>query len=108
MKGFITGSRAYGKPIETSDVDLVVMVDTETLEKLRVLSDPSADGSIRFGNLNLVAFDNVENFILWQNCTNRLKEFKNKHNTPVSKAAAKKFMQEAGASGYTKDKPAEW
>lgn len=55
MISFITGSRAYGTPTETSDIDLVICSDTDTIKKLWELSDDPK--KLMFGRLNLVTFN---------------------------------------------------
>lgn len=60
MNSFITGSRAYGKPRDDSDIDLVVCVSSKDLKKLwaLALNDPSnEEKQLRFGKINLVAFN---------------------------------------------------
>lgn len=85
-KAFITGSRAYGTPTEDSDVDLVVLVDYETLDKLVELAPDlpefrnldhydhrSVEGaSLKFGKLNIIAIAREELFDCWCKGTNDL------------------------------------
>jgi hypothetical protein len=101
MKAFITGSRAYGSPTPQSDVDLVVLVDSETLVKLRSLSDTWRDGSIRFGNLNLVALDSEQQFKLWEQGTQTLIDKSKLERRPITKIEAKQHFKSIGATGYS-------
>lgn len=93
MNAFLTGSRVYGKPSETSDVDLVVRVDVPTREALQKLSDcpEQAKGLvvIRFGRLNLIACDNDEQFAAWKFGTAKLIQESKRGKNPIDKIAAK-------------------
>ena len=71
MRAFLTGSRVYGSPRVTSDVDLVVLVSPETLDQLALLSDgppgdyDSPSVSLRFGRLNLICVSEPEDAADW-------------------------------------------
>lgn len=84
MKAFITGSHAYGKPHEGSDVDLVLRVDDSTrADLIRLLA---ADGSVensdyeageviqfKVGSLNLLLCVTDEQYSTWVIGTQQLK-----------------------------------
>lgn len=74
MRGFITGSHAYGRPGPDSDVDLVVMVDEEATMKLQELSE--GQRTVRFGKLNLILCYSETEFSAWRMTTDRLKKIK--------------------------------
>lgn len=73
MKAFVTGSHAYGTPRPDSDIDLVVLVSPEDMARL-VKMDPDstadrygvmASSYLRFGKLNLLAVDNMTDYLVW-------------------------------------------
>lgn len=70
MNAFITGSHAYGKPTENSDVDLVVFMSTEwDANKIkRYFGDPQTThgGPVRAGNLNLILCDTEAEWSIWR------------------------------------------
>lgn len=78
-KSFITGSYAYGTPTKDSDIDLVVLVSQETIEKLRKLKDDkfklaesssgyklSESAVMQFGKLNLLCVTSKKAFKTWK------------------------------------------
>jgi predicted nucleotidyltransferase len=75
MTAFMTGSHVYGTPTEKSDIDLVVLMDPQELDRLRVMSDYGEDrdsyvmardgASLRFGSLNLIVVTTQEQFDAW-------------------------------------------
>lgn len=73
MKAFITGSHAYGKPHDRSDVDLVLRVDDETRTKLVSLLHPGitdddySEGVLQFkvASLNLILCVTDEQYAQW-------------------------------------------
>lgn len=65
---FLTGSHAYGKPHENSDIDIVVWVENT---KLRGLLEENGY-PIRFGNLNLILVDSEDQWEAWQQGTKDL------------------------------------
>lgn len=95
-KAFITGSQVYGVPHPHSDVDLVVLVSTYTLEILRKFSDddggygPDAR-SLRFGDLNLLCTTSLEHYKVWKAGTKTLKEMARK-NGPILREDAIAFL----------------
>jgi len=80
MFAFLTGSRVYGTPKPSSDVDLVIRVDTETASRLRLLADKKMEVQqagekrpVRFGNLNLILCESDEEYAVWRLGTSRMK-----------------------------------
>ena len=83
---FITGNHAYGIPKDTSDVDLVILVEPQTLKLLVDLfgnedvQDKLADyegmptAQLRHGRLNLIVSTTVRHYRQWQKGTKLLKE----------------------------------
>lgn len=82
---FITGSFAYGTPTEKSDVDLVILVEPETM---RILVDQFGDdgdrqdqddygnlptASLRIGKLNLIVSIDLKHYKQWRDGTQELK-----------------------------------
>jgi len=65
MNSFLTGSRAYGTSTESSDIDLVVLVDEGTKAKLLDLGGIPC----RFGNLNLIPVTTDAEFECWKEAT---------------------------------------
>lgn len=70
MKSYITGSRAYGQKYmtENSDIDMVLVTDTQTIRKLYSLS---SDRKIMIGNINFVCFnvdkpEDMERYNRWK------------------------------------------
>lgn len=59
IHSYITGSRAYGYPTESSDLDLVVVLHEQDYKDVWKFKSST---SLMFGNLNLVLFnaDNEE------------------------------------------------
>lgn len=87
MRAFLTGSRAYGKPREDSDTDIVVMVTPEVHSLLKELGKLE-DGSIRFGNLNIIAVETELEFIGWKAATEGLINRKQEKKRPVTRDEA--------------------
>ncbi len=114
VNSFLTGSCAYGTPTHHSDIDLVVLVDAETLACLRLASkeckaihgggsgedDPQIGqrgASLLFGEtnpeigqraLNLIALLDADQFATWYYCTEFLKT-----KAPVTRQKAKDFIK---------------
>ena len=62
MEAFITGSRVYGTPTETSDVDLVVLMDQGTRDALiQEFGLP-----VRCGKLNIIALTDEVAMLAWK------------------------------------------
>jgi len=115
---FITGSMAYGKPTDTSDIDLVVLVDEDALVILKLgcsshipihgggsgQDDPligQRGASLVFGKskpgtgvraINLIAVTQPEQYDVWRYCTDFMKEEAAKTG-PVSREKAKAFIK---------------
>jgi len=99
MKAFITGSHAYGIPTIFSDVDLGVLVDksVDTLLFQLAEGDSSLDpelgqengygGTLRFGDLNLIAFTKLWEYEAWRAATELLYHW-SCYNGPVSRELA--------------------
>lgn len=87
---FLTGSRAYGRPREDSDVDLVILAPHEIMYLLCVFGNhyagPDGDfyemgmgntenfpsASISFGQLNLIVHTSTEKYDAWRTATQEL------------------------------------
>lgn len=82
MRAFLTGSRAYGTPRETSDTDLVVFVTEKDIEVLisqghqRDFGSGTGLGnvSLRFGGMNLICLTDITDYEIWAEGTKRLIE----------------------------------
>ena len=85
MNAFLTGSRAYGTPREDSDIDLVAMMTSGTLDELAKILDTDDEGEsavmydgssatacLRFGNLNLLVVTRIEDYEAWHEGTMEL------------------------------------
>ena len=71
MTAFLTGSVVYGTPNEDSDVDLVILTTPDVISVLRTISDSTkttASGArqLRFGDLNIVACTDRDDFAMWR------------------------------------------
>ena len=120
MKAFLTGSRAYGTPQPSSDIDLVVFLSRDDLAVLRQFDEgpdprhttntgsepdkPFEDGvgaPLRFGKLNLLCITDPKAYACWLNGTATLKKM-----APVSRDFAveffRKLREEAGLTGTKK------
>src|SRR5262245_39084422 len=93
----LTGSYAYGIPHEKSDIDLVVMIDKETLDRIEHHGKDakfrdeyiSAGGRpLQFGKLNLICCTNEKYFEVWRKGTKRLKKM-----APVTRDFAIEFFR---------------
>lgn len=84
VNAFATGSRVYGTPRPDSDLDLVVLVDSDDLARLRELADKTdtveqepddksyPSDSLRFGKLNLICISSHAVFEAWRKATDSL------------------------------------
>ena len=105
MKSFLTGSHVYGTPNEHSDIDLVVRMDSDTVDRLAELTSQDiaeqihySDGSIslRFGKLNLIVCLTDEIYAAWKVATwtaEREKD-KKKIGESLDKNVSAKLFQE--------------
>lgn len=88
-RSFLTGSRVYGTPRPDSDVDLVVLMESEEIQALALLADSNKDVSsgasravydsgscLRFGRLNLIAHWDRDVFDAWRAATEELAKAK--------------------------------
>lgn len=96
MKAFITGSHAYGTPHEESDIDLVVLADGPTIEKLAEVlafemgsAVDDVDASIKLGKLNLIVCSTEEQWQAWHTGTEQLKA-----RAPVTRDEAKALFEQ--------------
>ena len=64
MNAFVTGSTVYGRPTDESDVDLVILADQDTLDRLIEESD-NKELPIRFGRLNLIVLGTKAEYDAW-------------------------------------------
>lgn len=67
MNAILTGSHAYGTTTPESDVDLVVLVDAETKDKLLAIGGLPC----RFGDLNLIPVTTQNELDCWKEATRR-------------------------------------
>lgn len=89
MNAFITGSHAYGEPGEESDIDLVVLVDSDT-QKLLI---EHGGKPTRFGKLNIIAVDTQAKFDKWKKGTEALQAIR-----PVDRESAVAVFKALGVS----------
>ena len=91
---FITGSLAYGEPNEESDVDLVILLDSdsglEDEEYLKHFSDAKPP-QIRFGKLNLIVCYTETEYAYWKAATEMMRREK-KEGKPSNKKKAKQRL----------------
>lgn len=93
MQAFVTGSRAYGKPSDRSDIDLVVFCEDEAIETLYAVVNGVAgeesdggpeNGSFMAGRVNLICTSCPITFAVWKEGTETLKrraEIEERHIT---------------------------
>ena len=81
----LTGSRAYGKPAEKSDIDVVVLLGEDDLLRIidamgsfgidpKYVGQPGATTPLRFGVLNLICVTDEEDYRVWEEGTAALIE----------------------------------
>ena len=114
---FATGSRVYGTPTETSDLDLVIRVsDSATVALIAALADSSTlapnDGqrpasavglpnaSFRFGKLNIIIAHTDRQYADWKEGTAKLMEEK-----PVTRERAVEVFTALRARVIEQDDP---
>lgn len=107
MKAFITGSQAYGTAHCKSDVDLVIVVDAATKEKLIALSDLGS-WPIRFGSLNLVVIDadDEDLYKAWRKATKECTRIAEQCGTITKEKVIEiheRIREEAGVNRYAGD-----
>lgn len=96
---FITGSRVYGESTPESDIDLVILCDTETRDLLWRETEGESNPhhkevmQIRFGKLNIIACWTDEQFAAWKLGTERLKQDKEASGEPIDRATAKRVFR---------------
>lgn len=98
MRAFITGSRAYGKPTKTSDIDLVVFTDVPTAVTLAKLADgsPKDDQPIRYGRLNLVLVTDDKSWAAWFMATECMKNSGERYTKEEAAAVIDQYYDEIG------------
>ena len=104
-RAFLTGSFRYSCPRKDSDIDLVVLVDDETLEVLdehnegaeRAIPTDAEYGPIRFGKLNIIALTDPEKFEIWRRVSEELALKQVEEGVDIPRDEAVKALQEAGA-----------
>jgi len=62
---FLTGSQVYGIPNESSDIDIVMLVDEETKQKLTEFSDFKCN-PVKFRKLNLILVTTYYDYDNWK------------------------------------------
>lgn len=95
MAAFCTGSRVYGTPNESSDIDLVVVFSSQQdINRLIEMGDQNEEeshyGVIRFGRLNIIAMldGQAKEYSAWNRATKELVAIR-----PVSRSAAIKLIK---------------
>lgn len=92
MKGFITGSHAYGKPSSDSDVDIVMMFeDIEEAGKLQDNAD-TKEIPFMFGKLNIIMCVDWKDYNIWSDGTSELIRRFRKTGVPIGKEEAREFF----------------
>lgn len=91
MIAFITGSFAYGKPNEDSDIDLVIFCDEETKALLEKHSETNP--KVSFGNLNLIICTTIEEYSHWALGTVRLTKEKDIKGGHISRKDATAYFR---------------
>lgn len=102
---FLTGSRAYGVPHNTSDVDIVMFcpgpLDLSHIEY--VYGQPKQTGThqwtVRAGELNLIICTNEATYDTWKNGTAYLKSF-----GTVTREVACAYFNNVGVTGGSRPK----
>jgi hypothetical protein len=80
LKAFLTGSHVYGTPHESSDINLVVFMSQDDLDRLRMLGcdegdeqyDDNSIACLRFGKLNLLCVTDAADYGAWRSGTDEL------------------------------------
>lgn len=88
----LTGSRAYGEPTEDSDIDIVIRCGNGVYELLKKHSDKCADGSIRFGKLNIICCLENEQYQAWYIGTQDLVARYRNTDLPIERDKAKEYL----------------
>ena len=109
MNAFLTGSHAYGKPNDKSDIDLVILVDEVTAARLETHNESGHPSVIRFGKLNLIICTTDAQFAAWKTGT-RMCEHKARTEGPVDRERAKELLdklKEAMGIEFYEQSPSE-
>lgn len=100
MKAFVTGSRAYGKPRRSSDIDLVIFCDEET----KALLLKHGGKTFKFGKIQVIPCTDKTTYEIWRKGTEQLVD-----EAPVMRERAikvfEKYEEQAGGAkdGYRKE-----
>jgi len=105
MNSFITGSHAYGKPTEKSDIDLVLLLEPEVTQFLIENSDDMCI-PCRFGKLNLVLCKDEREFTAWRIITDNLKIKSREEGRPIGHDEAKEAFGPVLGATYDQSKKA--
>jgi len=116
MKAFITGSRAYGRPREDSDIDLVIHCSSGERVLLQMLADPDPPAIVdepgyndargyqmRFGRLNLLVCTTDDQYAVWLLGTRALQDRQQNKPEPVTREEAVAVFQSILAAIGTKN-----
>lgn len=83
-RSFVTGSQAYGTPTKSSDIDVVVYLSVDDMERLakaneldfgKVVTDYGegvGSACLQFGKLNLICVSSEQSFEIWRKGTEDL------------------------------------
>lgn len=100
MVPFITGSHAYGTPHAKSDIDLVLPpinhknnILTDNLLKILIPNSDLNQFPIRFGKLNLIVPQSIEEYRVWYVVTKRLIRKSKELNKPITRDKAVTVFQ---------------
>lgn len=106
-EAFITGSRAYGRPKKSSDVDLVIRCDEETA-KLLIKKSELGKEPVRFGKLNLIICTTDEQFAVWKLGTEHMKGINQESGKTFDKEKAKVILDGLRKMVGLNDRAREW
>ncbi len=99
---FLTGSRAYGKPTDKSDIDVVAIMSPELCDYLFEESEDELDRTVRFGKLNIICLPDNDyghgQYKIWKEATDDLIKRK-----PVTRQEAVEALKKAGVDGNEYD-----
>ncbi len=113
-RAFLTGSRAYGTPREDSDIDLCVLLSRDDYHTLKAALPEDAredmdDGrydeepggmNIRFGQLNLLAFNDADIYWAWQESTGMCKDYAVTNGGTCDRTMARRIIKDHVANAW--------